>query len=78
MISSELRFTNSNLTSNLENADLGKRVKFRLIHDKTYSLTFRLRYSLICQESSIRRQQSDLFGLRVKLPPITTSLTTQR
>jgi len=24
-----------------------------------------------------RRQQNDLFGLRVKLPPVTTSLTTQ-
>jgi len=27
---------------------------------------------------STRRQRSDLFGLRVKLPPVTTSLTTQR
>jgi len=25
-----------------------------------------------------RRQQSDLFGLRVKLSPVTTCLTTQR
>jgi len=36
------------------------------------------RYSFICQGTSIRRQRSDLFGLRVKLPPATTSLTTQR
>jgi len=32
----------------------------------------------ICQGStSTRRQRSDLFGLRVKLPPVTTCLTTQ-
>jgi len=30
-------------------------------------LLFRFRYSFICQSTSIRRQQSDLFGLRVKL-----------
>jgi len=29
------------------------------------------RYSFICQGSSTRRQRSDLFGLRVKLPPVT-------
>jgi len=34
--------------------------------------------SFICQGASTRRQQSDLFGLRVKLPPVITSLTTQR
>jgi len=34
--------------------------------------------SFICQGTSIRRQRSDLFGLRVKLPPLLTSLTTQR
>jgi len=34
--------------------------------------------SFICQGTSTRRQRSDLFGLRVKLPPVTTSLTTQR
>jgi len=28
----------------------------------------------ICQGTSTRRQQSDLCGLRVKLPPVTTSL----
>jgi len=27
---------------------------------------------------STRRQRKDLFGLRVKLPPVTTSLTTQK
>jgi len=32
-----------------------------------------LRYSFICQGTSSRRQRSDLFGLRVKLPPVTTS-----
>jgi len=35
------------------------------------------RYSFICQGTSTRRQRRDLFGLRVKLPPVTTSLTTQ-
>jgi len=39
---------------------------------------FRYRYSFICQGTSTRRQRSDLFGLPVKLPPVTTSLTTQR
>jgi len=41
-------------------------------------LAFRLRYSFICHCASTRRQLRDLFGLRVKLPPVTTSLTTQR
>jgi len=36
------------------------------------------RYSFICQGTSTRRQRRDLFGLRVKLLHITTSLTTQR
>jgi len=31
--------------------------------------------SFICQVFSIRRQRRDLFGLRVKLPPVITSLT---
>jgi len=35
---------------------------------------FRFRYSFIYQGTSTRRQRSDLFGLRVKLPPVTTSL----
>jgi len=39
-----------------------------------YSLQF---CSFICQVASARRQRSDLFGLRVKLPPVTTILTTQ-
>jgi len=34
--------------------------------------------SFICQVASARRQRSELFGLRVKLPPVTTRLTTQR
>jgi len=29
----------------------------------------------VCQGTSIRRQRNDHFGLRVKLPPVTTSLT---
>jgi len=29
--------------------------------------------TFICQVASTRRQRSDLFGLRVKLPPVTTS-----
>jgi len=38
-----------------------------------------IRYSFICQvRTSTRRQRSDLFGLRVQMPPITTTLTTQR
>jgi len=36
------------------------------------------RYSFICQGTSTKTQRSDLFGLRVKLPPVTTSLTIQR
>jgi len=35
------------------------------------------RYSFICHGTSTRRQWSEVFGLRVKLPPVTTSLTTQ-
>jgi len=38
----------------------------------------RFRYSFICQGTSTRRQRRGLFSLRVKLPPVTTSLTTQR
>jgi len=33
--------------------------------------------SLICQGTSTRRQRNDFFGLRVKLPPVTTNRTTQ-
>jgi len=33
------------------------------------------RFSFICQGTSNRRQRRDLFDLRVKLPPLTTSLT---
>jgi len=29
-----------------------------------------LRYSFICQGTSVRRQRSDLFDIRVKLPPV--------
>jgi len=39
---------------------------------------FRFRYSFICPGTSTRRQRSDLFDLRVKLPLIITSLTTRR
>jgi len=35
---------------------------------------FRFRSSFICQVTSTRRQRSDLCGLRVKLPLVTTSL----
>jgi len=38
----------------------------------------RFRYSFISQGTSNRRQRSDLFGLRVKLPSVTNSLTAQR
>jgi len=37
-----------------------------------------LRYSFICQGKSTRRHRRDLFGFRVKLPPVTTSLFTHR
>jgi len=43
---------------------------------KVYTLRFRC--SFISQGTSSRRQRRDLFGLQVKLPPVTTSLTTQR
>jgi len=39
---------------------------------------FRFRYSFIYHVTSTRRQRGDLFSLRVKLPPVTTSLITQR
>jgi len=39
---------------------------------------FKFKYSFICQDTSTRTERRDLFGLRVKLPPVTTSLTTQR
>jgi len=39
---------------------------------------FRFTHLFISQGTSTRRQWIDLFGLRVKLPPVTTSLTTQR
>jgi len=32
----------------------------------------------ICQGTSFKRQRSDIFGLWVKLPLVTTCLTTQR
>jgi len=38
----------------------------------------RFRYSFICQRTSTRKQREDLFGLRVKLLPVTTNLTTQK
>jgi len=41
-------------------------------------LLIRFRYSFICQGTSTRRQRRDLCSLRDKLPPVTTSLTTQR
>jgi len=37
----------------------------------------KFRYSFICQGTSTRRQRRELFGLRVKLSRVTTSLTTQ-
>jgi len=41
-------------------------------------IKFRFRSSFICQGTSIRRPRRDVCGLQVKLPPVTTSLTTQR
>jgi len=37
----------------------------------------RFEYSFICQGTSTRRKRKDFFDLLVKLPPLTTSLTTQ-
>jgi len=34
--------------------------------------------SFICQGTSTKKQRRDLFGFRDKLPPVITSLTTQR
>jgi len=34
---------------------------------------YRFKYSFICQGTSTRRQRWELFGLRIKLPPVTTS-----
>jgi len=35
---------------------------------------FSFRYSFICQGTSTRRQWKNLCGLRVKMPPVNTSL----
>jgi len=51
---------------------------FRMCVEKTVLYRFSYRYSFICQGTSTRRQRRDLFGFRVKLPVVTTSLTTQR
>jgi len=45
---------------------------------KNLMIDFRFRSSFIYQRTSTRRQRRDLFGLRDKLPPDTTSLITQR
>jgi len=50
----------------------------RLLDEVMILPVTRFRSSFICQGISTRRQRSDLFGFRVKLPSITTSLTTQR
>jgi len=49
-------------------------------HELVVSLgkKLRFRYSFTCQGTSTRRQRRELFGLRVKLPPVTTCLTTRR
>jgi len=48
----------------------------------TYTIVLKvglgLRSSFICQGTSTRRQRRNLCGLRVKLPPVTTSQTTHR
>jgi len=45
-----------------------------LVKNECYTYKF---FSFISQGALTRRQQSDLFGLCIKLPPVTTSLTTQ-
>jgi len=42
----------------------------------TFQWESRFRSSFICQGTSTRRRRRDLCGLRVKLPHVTTSLTT--
>jgi len=49
---------------------------FCLITSPTTAVTWYLLN--IGQGTSIKRQRSDLFGLRINLPPVTTGLTTQR
>jgi len=57
---------------------------FLLLHSCTYFFYYdyavfvSFSYSFICQGTSTRRQRRELFGLRVKRPPITISLTTQK
>jgi len=41
------------------------------------NLRFSFGYSFIYQGTSFKKHWSDLFSLRVKLPPVTTSLATQ-
>jgi len=53
------------------------RTKSRKIHPLSPLLAKCLGNSFICQGTSTRRQRSDIFGLRVKLPPVTTTPTTQ-
>jgi len=43
-----------------------------------FVLLSKFRYWFICSGTSTRGQWRDLFGLRVKLPPVTTSPITQR
>jgi len=40
--------------------------------DNALSVFALAQYSFICRDTSTRRQRSDHFGLRVKLPPDTT------
>jgi len=50
----------------------------KISQQHTHTTRFRFRSSFICQGTSTRRQRRDLCGLRVKLPRVTTSLTTHR
>jgi len=51
---------------------------FNLSFQNWEALGLGFRYSFIYHGSSTRRQRRDFFGLRVKLPPVITSLTTQK
>jgi len=48
----------------------------RLLDEAMILPVIRFSCSFICQGNSTRKQRSDLFGLRVKLPPVTTSIVT--
>jgi len=57
-----------------ENVTAPRKNQYKLLNFLQWSIAERFRYSFVCQGTSTRRQRSHLIGLRVKLPPVTTSL----